>query len=254
MDGDMILRESARRQALERHRLLQLAQARGDTHGRLHIATVLHVMDFVLVVDDERDAIGHGSRRRLGGLGLAPQIAQRPQPDRVVLERLHDHVGVRRRAQLAIFALEDRPHHRLRPLAVRQRVAAEAVEDQIGRIFQVRLDRQLVFGAENRPRPELLVEAQPVGIRLHHGHGIGAERGVVRQAFAEDADAVERRRLFAHALVESRADAMAAASGLGREIVEIDEVQVGCVHDRAKPCQPGPRRPRRRTGGSATAS
>ena len=95
MDGaDVIFREGARREALERHRLLQLTQYRRDAHGRFDVAAVLHVVDLVLVVDHQRNPIGDRSRRRLRRFGLAPQIAQRSQPDRVVLDRFHDHVGV----------------------------------------------------------------------------------------------------------------------------------------------------------------
>ena len=235
MDGaDMVLREGARRQALERHGLLQLAQDRGDAHRRFHITAVLHMMDLVLVIHDQRNPIGDRPRRRLRRFGLAPQIVQRPQPDRIVLNRFHDHVGVFGRAQLAILALEDGPHHRLRPLAVRQHLAPETVEHQVGRVLQVRLDGHVVFHADDRASAELLVEPQPVGVRLQRPDGIAAEGGIVGQALDEDADAVERGRLLAHALVERGADAVSAAAELGREIVEIDEIQVRRIHDERK--------------------
>ena len=221
-------------------RLLSLEQAGGldlgedgaDPDGRFHIAAFMDVVDVVAVVDDQHDGLA-GGWRLLHGLARPGQPGG-PQGDGIGLHRCHHHLHIGGWADGGIFFLQNGADD-LAHLAPGGRGGeAEAVEDQIGRVAAARREGGFVGGAAERQGAVAFVEPEPRHILLADG-GIGAEDGIVGQAFEIDTMCPKGECFLAHPVIEQGTNAAAGAAGGRRQQFQIAEMLLGEIQQKRHP-------------------
>ena len=223
---DVLERKALRRDLLEKVGAADRIDDRPDSHGRLDVAAVAHVMNLVRVVDDQPDA--PSLRETVHGRVIGLGIARLAQTNGIILERFDDLVDVPGRAAIAVLALQDRAHDLPRVGAAQRLFPAEPVDDEIRRIVVAGRKRRLVQRVGHWARAVALVELQARRI-LGADFRLRRQRLVVRQTFEEEPHRAERACIFPHALIEGTADAASRLASIGGDVVEVAEVQIGCV-------------------------
>lgn len=218
--------------ALEPAGRLEATPDRGDAGRGLDVAALAHMVDVVLVVDEEGDLELPGWSR----LKLLPwlAVAKWPELDRIVDDGVDDHAVVLGWTQGAVLALQDRADRGAGLVPGWCGLAPQQVDHQIGWIGRIRLQRRLVPRARQRPGSPALVEPQ-TRLVLSPDTGIRREGGVVGEALEVERVGPQELGLAAHPLVQSASHTARGDGGRGGDEVQKTETGVGCVQNQGEP-------------------
>ena len=206
----MVFREISHLQPFKESGWFQGLLNGSDTHRRFHIATLVDVVDFVLVSDHQGD---FGELRRVFGMALCSRgpgfVARRTQTHRIFLDGIHHHAHIFRAADIRILALKNTFDHLPEIGGGKRLLAAQAIENQVGRIVAVWLHWRFIGRVDDGARAILLVKTQ-AGLVLGENFRVVAQGRVIGQTFHEDALCSLGERFAPQTFVQGRANAATA--------------------------------------------
>ena len=207
-------------------------------HGRLHIATVVHMVDLVLGVHHQGDLLqGAAFNGRAHRLGF--DVAKGAQLNGIIPKRGHDFLYITRRTVLGVFAFQDGPHHLAHKSGPQGFRAVQSVIHQMGHAGIAVLDRHLIIRADDRPGAVALVKLQTGAVLFDDGL-ILAGLGIIGQTLEKKALDIQGHGFDPHAVIQRTAQPTAGGAFGSSDPVQEAKTDHGLVQHHGKSLHPVP--------------